>query len=98
MIQNLGGDTSFTLASTAASANTVVANIKNHIKTINEELATDYFLKYTLSATEKNATDAWALELGGSGDSQNLKLLNRQKKQNQTNASKNFGACAVLSF
>lgn len=42
VIQNLGGDTSFTLASTAASANTVVANIKNHIKTINEELATDY--------------------------------------------------------
>lgn len=98
VIQNLGGDTSFTLASTAASANTVVANIKNHIKTINEELATDYFLKYTLSATEKNATDAWALELGGSGDSQNLKLLNRQKKQNQTNASNKFGACAVLSF
>lgn len=98
VIQNLGGDTSFTLVSTAASANTVVANIKNHIKTINEELATDYFLKYTLSATEKNATDAWALELGGSGDSQNLKLLNRQKKQNQTNASNKFGACAVLSF
>lgn len=98
VIQNLGGDTSFTLASTAASANTVVANIKNHIKTINEELATDYFLKYTLSATEKNATEAWALELGGSGDSQNLKLLNRQKKQNQTNASNKFGACAVLSF
>lgn len=98
VIQNLGGDTSFTLASTAASANTVVANIKNHIKTINEELATDYFLKYTLSATEKNDTDAWALELGGSGDSQNLKLLNRQKKQNQTNPSNKFGACAVLSF
>ena len=72
--------------------------MKNHIKTINEELATDYFLKYTLSATEKNTTEAWALELGGSGDSQNLKLLNRQKKQNQTNASNRFGACAVLSF
>ena len=98
VIQNLGGDTSFTLASTTVSANTVVANIKNHIKTINEELATDYFLKYTLSATEKNTTEAWALELGGSGDSQNLKLLNRQKKQNQTNASNRFGACAVLSF
>lgn len=98
VIQNLGGDTSFTLASTTVSANTVVANIKNHIKTINEELATDYFLKYTLSATEKNTKEAWALELGGSGDSQNLKLLNRQKKQNQTNASNRFGACAVLSF
>lgn len=97
VIQNLGGDTSFTLASTTVSANTVVANIKNHIKTINEELATDYFLKYTLSATEKNTTEAWALELGGSGDSQNLKLLNRQKKQNQTNSNR-FGACAVLSF
>lgn len=97
VIQNLGGDTSFTLASTTVSANTVVANIKNHIKTINEELATDYFLKFTLSATEKNAREAWALELGGSGDSQNLKLLNRQKKQNQTNSNR-FGACAVLSF
>lgn len=97
VIQNLGGDTSFTLASTTVSANTVVANIKNHIKTINEELATDYFLKFTLSATEKNAREAWTLELGGSGDSQNLKLFNRQKKQNQTNSNR-FGACAVLSF
>lgn len=93
VIQNLGGDTDFTLSTTGVSGD-VISKIKNYIETIDSGLATDYFLKYTLSATEKNETDAWALELSG----ETFKFLNRQKVQNQTNASNKFGACAVLSF
>ena len=93
VIQNLGGDTDFTLSTTGVSGD-VISKIKNYIKTIDSGLATDYFLKYTLSATEKNETDAWALELSG----ETFKFLNRQKVQNQTSASNKFGACAVLSF
>lgn len=93
VIQNLGGDTDFTLSTTGVSGD-VISKIKNYIETIDSGLATDYFLKYTLSATEKNETDAWALELSG----ETFKFLNRQKVQNQTSASNKFGACAVLSF
>ena len=93
VIQNLGGDTDFTLSTTGVSGD-VISKIKNYIETIDSGLATDYFLKYTLSATEKNETDAWALELSG----ETFKFLNRQKVQNQTNPSNKFGACAVLSF
>lgn len=93
VIQNLGGDTDFTLSTTGVSGD-VISKIKNYIETIDSGLATDYFLKYTLSATEKNETDAWALELSG----ETFKFLNRQKVQNQTSASNTFGACAVLSF
>lgn len=93
VIQNLGGDTDFTLSTTGVSGD-VIPNIKSHIEIIDSGLATDYFLKYTLSATEKNETDAWALELSG----KTFKFLNRQKVQNQTSASNIFGACAVLSF
>lgn len=93
VIQNLGGDTDFTLSTTGVSGD-VISNIKSHIEIIDRDLATDYFLKYTLSATEKNETDAWALELSG----ETFKFLNRQKVQNQTNPSNKFGACAVLSF
>lgn len=93
VIQNLGGDTDFTLSTTGVSGD-VISKIKNYIETIDSGLATDYFLKYTLSATEKNETDAWALELSG----ETFKFLNRQKVQNQTSVSNKFGACAVLSF
>ena len=93
VIQILGGDTDFTLSTTGVSGD-VISKIKNYIETIDSGLATDYFLKYTLSATEKNETDAWALELSG----ETFKFLNRQKVQNQTSASNKFGACAVLSF
>lgn len=93
VIQNLGGDTNFTLSTTGVSDD-VISKIKSHIETIDSGLATDYFLKYTLSATEKNADEAWALELSG----ETFKFLNRQKVQNQTNPSNKFGACAVLSF
>lgn len=93
VIQNLGGDTDFTLSTTGVSGD-VISNIKSHIEIIDRDLATDYFLKYTLSATEKNEADAWALELSG----ETFKFLNRQKVQNQTSASNKFGACAVLSF
>lgn len=93
VIQNLGGDTDFTLSTTGVSGD-VISKIKNYIETIDSGLATDYFLKYTLSATEKNETDAWALELSG----ETFKFLHRQKVQNQTSASNKFGACAVLSF
>lgn len=99
VIQNLGEDTDFTLASTNASDNTVVSNIKEHITAIDADLATDYFLKFTLSATENDAEKVWALQLDGSEGSQTLKIVGgRQKAQNQTNASNKFGACAVLSF
>lgn len=93
VIQNLGGDTDFTLSTTGVSGD-VISKIKNYIETIDSGLATDYFLKYTLSATEKDETDAWALDLNG----ETFKFLNRQKIQNQTNPSNKFGACAVLSF
>ena len=94
IIGNLGDDTDFTLSSTSTQTGYVISNIKSHIEIIDRDLATDYFLKYTLSATEKNETDAWALELSG----ETFKFLNRQKVQNQTSASNKFGACAVLSF
>ena len=98
VIQNLGEDTDFTLASTNASDNTVVTNIKKHITTIDTDLATDYFLKFTLSATENDAEKVWALELGGNEGSQTLKIVGgRQKAQNNASGNK-FGACAVLSF
>lgn len=93
VIQNLGGDTDFTLSTTGVSGD-VISKIKNYIETIDSGLATDYFLKFTLSATEKNEAEAWALELSG----ETFKFLNRQKVQNQTSASNKFGACAVLSF
>lgn len=93
VIQNLGGDTDFTLSTTGVSGD-VISNIKSHIEIIDRDLATDYFLKYTLSSTEQAVDQVWALELSG----ETFKFLNRQKVQNQTSASNKFGACAVLSF
>lgn len=93
VIQNLGGDTDFTLSTTGVSGD-VISKIKNYIETIDSGLATDYFLKYTLSSTEQAEDQVWALELSG----ETFKFLNRQKVQNQTSASNKFGACAVLSF
>lgn len=93
VIQNLGGDTDFTLSTTGVSGD-VISKIKNYIETIDSGLATDYFLKYTLSSTEQAVDQVWALELSG----ETFKFLNRQKVQNQTNPSNKFGACAVLSF
>lgn len=93
VIQNLGGDTDFTLSTTGVSGD-VISKIKNYIEIIDRDLATDYFLKYTLSSTEQAVDQVWALELSG----ETFKFLNRQKVQNQTSASNKFGACAVLSF
>lgn len=93
VIQNLGGDTDFTLSTTGVSGD-VISKIKNYIEIIDRDLATDYFLKYTLSSTEQAVDQVWALELSG----ETFKFLNRQKVQNQTNPSNKFGACAVLSF
>lgn len=97
VIQNLGGDTDFTLSTTGVSGD-VISKIKNYIEIIDRDLATDYFLKYTLSSTEQavdvDVDQVWALELSG----ETFKFLNRQKVQNQTNPSNKFGACAVLSF
>lgn len=93
VIQNLGGDTDFTLSTTGVSGD-VISKIKNYIEIIDRDLATDYFLKYTLSSTEQAEDQVWALELSG----ETFKFLNRQKVQNQTSASNKFGACAVLSF
>lgn len=93
VIQNLGGDTDFTLSTTGVSGD-VISKIKNYIEIIDRDLATDYFLKYTLSSTEQAVDQVWALELSG----ETFKFLNRQKVQNQTNPSNKFGACTVLSF
>lgn len=94
IIGNLGDDTDFTLSSTSTQTGYVISNIKSHIEIIDRDLATDYFLKYTLSSTEQTVDQVWALELSG----ETFKILNRQKVQNQTSASNKFGACAVLSF
>lgn len=94
IIGNLGDDTDFTLSSTSTQTGYVISNIKSHIEIIDRDLATDYFLKYTLSSTEQAVDQVWALELSG----ETFKILNRQKVQNQTSASNKFGACAVLSF
>lgn len=94
IIGNLGGDTDFTFSSTSTQTGDVVSNIKGYLEIIDENLAIDYFLKYTLSSTEQAEDQVWALELSG----ETFKVLNRQKVQNQTSASNKFGACAVLSF
>lgn len=94
IIGNLGDDTDFTLSSTSTQTGYVISNIKSHIEIIDRDLATDYFLKYTLSSTEQAVDQVWALELSG----ETFKFLYRQKVQNQTSASNKFGACAVLSF
>lgn len=94
IIGNLGGDTDFTFSSTSTQTGDVVSNIKGYLEKIDENLANDYFLKYTLSSTEQAEDQVWALELSG----ETFKVLNRQKVQNQTSASNKFGACAVLSF
>lgn len=94
IIGNLGGDTDFTFSPTSTQTGDVVSNIKGYLEIIGEDLAIDYFLKYTLSSTEQAEDQVWALELSG----ETFKVLNRQKVQNQTSASNKFGACAVLSF
>ena len=94
IIGNLGDDTDFTLSSTSTQTGYVISNIKSHIEIIDRDLATDYFLKYTLSSTEQAVDQVWALELSG----ETFKILYRQKVQNQTSSSNKFGACAVLSF
>lgn len=94
IIGNLGGDTDFTFSSASLQTGDVVSNIKGYLEIIDENLAIDYFLKYTLSSTEQAEDQVWALELSG----ETFKVLNRQKVQNQTNPYNKFGACAVLSF
>ena len=96
VIQNLGGDTDFTLSTTGVSGD-VISKIKNYIETIDSGLATDYFLKYTLSATEKNETDAWALELSGE-TFKFLKMENPFSHYHVLEISKKIAAIYHLSF